>query len=364
MKSYSLQSDRVALEITELGGHMAPVWFDLGEGKRVNPYSLPPWSPEDFPDQPACVRVLRGDFFCFPFGESDSRYSPHGETANGKWELADQGEEELVLRRTLKEFAGRVEKSVRLRPGDLALYQEHRISGVTGEYNYGHHPILAFPEGVSCPLRTSPFRFGSVYPDGFAGAGERSALRPGARFSSLHAISTADGREVSLAEYPALDGCEDLVMLTAAGGELAWTAVTFPGYVWVSLRPVASFPSTLLWVSNGGRPQAPWNGRHLRRLGVEDVCSWFHEGVLKSRAQHLQSEEIPTVRKFEAGQTTRLRQVQFVHPVAGSPGLKALSVVAPDGIRLEFENGDSATASVDAAWLTEASEASSVRSDG
>jgi hypothetical protein len=352
MKSFSLQSDRVALEITELGGHIAPVRFDLGEGKRVNPYSLPPWSPEDFPDQPACVRVLRGDFFCFPFGESGSRYSPHGETANGEWVLADQSDGELVLRRKLQDFAGQVEKSVRLRPGDRALYQEHRISGVTGWYNYGHHPILEFPKGARCPLRTSPFRFGSVYPDGFAGPGERSALRPGARFSSLRAIPSADGREVSLAEYPAFDGCEDLVMLTAAAGELAWTAVTFPGYVWVSLRPVDSFPSTLLWISNGGRPQAPWNGRHLRRLGVEDVCSWFHEGVEPSRQKHLQTENIPTVRQFEAGQTTRLRQVQFVHPVTGSPGLRDLIVVAPDEIRLDFENGESATASLDAGWLT------------
>ena len=59
----------------------------------------------------------------------------------------------------------------------------------------------------------------------------------------------------------------------------AWSAVVLDGYVWFSLKNPADFPATMFWLSNGGRTAAPWNGRHVGRIGIEEVCSYFANGV-------------------------------------------------------------------------------------
>ena len=83
-------------------------------------------------------------------------------------------------------------------------------------------------------------------------------------------------------------------MFCSAPGPLAWTAVTLDGYAWIALKNPKQFPSTLFWISNGGRHYEPWNGRHKRRIGIEDACSYFHEGVESSRSKSL-PQNIPTV---------------------------------------------------------------------
>ena len=63
--------------------------------------------------------------------------------------------------------------------------------------------------------------------------------------------------------------------MVAKPGDFAWTAATLDGYVWISLKDPRTLPSTLFWISNGGRHGEPWNGRHLRRLGLEEICGHF-----------------------------------------------------------------------------------------
>ncbi len=91
--SWRLQSKRVEAFVTRTGGQLAPVTFDLGRGRKVQPFAIAPWWNETLGrDQPAMLRVLRGDFFCMPFGGNDKpyrgeRHPPHGETANRNWRL-------------------------------------------------------------------------------------------------------------------------------------------------------------------------------------------------------------------------------------------------------------------------------------
>jgi hypothetical protein len=211
-----------------------------------------------------------------------------------------------------------VQKRILLRPGHAALYQEHLISGVSGDFNYGHHPVLHVPEGVEAELRTSPLRLLAVHDYPPPTGGERNALAGGARFASLAAAPLAGGGFSSLLRYPARPGNEDIVMLSsAAGSGPAWTTLTFSsGFVWVSLRDAADFPTTLLWMSNGGRDDAPWNGRHTRRIGVEDVCSHSCAGLSLSRKSDLPAREgIAATRWFSKDRPTILRHVQFAAPV-------------------------------------------------
>ena len=66
--SWRLASDRVEAFITRLGGHLGPVTFSLPNGK-IQPFAVAPWAEEALgPEVPAVLKVLRGDFFCCPFG--------------------------------------------------------------------------------------------------------------------------------------------------------------------------------------------------------------------------------------------------------------------------------------------------------
>jgi hypothetical protein len=92
----------------------------------------------------------------------------------------------------------------------------------------------------------------------------------------------------------------------------AWSAATFDDHVWFSLKNAKDFPATLFWISNGGRSAHPWESRHLGRVGIEEVCSHFCNGLEISRENRLADFGIPTTRLFEEGQPVRLPVIQGV----------------------------------------------------
>jgi hypothetical protein len=48
---------------------LAPVRFDLPDGRSVQPMHIPPWANENrSPDLPPILRGLRGEWPCVPFG--------------------------------------------------------------------------------------------------------------------------------------------------------------------------------------------------------------------------------------------------------------------------------------------------------
>ena len=87
MKTFLLVSDRVSLAVTETGAHLSDVAFVLPDGRRVAPMHTAPWADEPLgEDMPPVLRVLRGDFFCAPFGAATSFPARrHGLPANGTW---------------------------------------------------------------------------------------------------------------------------------------------------------------------------------------------------------------------------------------------------------------------------------------
>lgn len=320
-----LATPTVRAALTPRGGMVAPVEFTLPSGRRVQPYSLAPWTPAEPGDAPPLLQVLRGDFFCFPFGETPGVPEPHGPTANATWEIVATTAASAHLQLRANAPRATIDKHVSLRPGHAILYQEHRVA-THGRYNYGHHPILHVPPGVTAEVRTSAFRFGGIYPGPASRPpGEHSVLQAGARFPSLTAVPLAAGGTTSLARYPARPGTEDIVMLAGFAAAHAWTALTFDGYVWFSLRRATDFPGTLFWMSDAGRSFPPWNSRHDRRIGIEDVCSHYCDGAHISAADRLAAEGIVTARTFTPGEPVRLPHVQGVAEVpAGFGGLAAL----------------------------------------
>ncbi len=326
---------------------MAPVEFDLG-GRVVSPYALAPWTPEEVDETlPVLLKVLRGDFFCFPFGPQEDGLPPHGASANAEWKIVAGGEEMLHLGLDDPDSGAWVEKILALREGESAVYCEHRISGAEGRYSYGNHPILDFSslaEGEG-RVSVSPFRWASVYPGVFSNPLNREygILKPGASFTDLREVPLATGGSTDLTRFPARQGYEDLVMMVSEPATpeqpFAWSAAVFDGYAWFSLKNPADFPATLFWLSNGGRHGEPWQGRHLGRLGIEEVCSHFCDGVDVSREDRLKDAGIPCTREFRRDHAVSLRIVQAA--VAVPEDFGRVASIRPHGAGKVLLTGDS-----------------------
>jgi hypothetical protein len=295
--SWLVRSPRVAAFVTETGGHLAPVTFDRRD-RGIQPFSVAPWAMEETdPSLPTILKVLRGDFFCLPFGGNSTtfrgeKHPIHGETANARWRFVSldrlPDRTQLHLRLRTRTRSGQVDKFIAVANDHDAVYQRHVISGMRGPISLGHHAMLAFPdEGGAGVISTSRFIFGQVAPKPVEQAENRgySMLKPGAVFKSLKRVPTVTGGLADLTRYPARRGFEDIVLLAADPKlDFAWTAVTFPKqrYVWFALKDPKKLPSTLFWISNGGRHYPPWNGRHVNVMGLEEVCSYFHYGLAES----------------------------------------------------------------------------------
>ena len=297
--------------VTETGGQVGPVTFQIG-GKKIQPFSVAPWAEEPTRGKlPPLLRALRGDFFCLPFGGNATpfkgeQHPVHGETANQRWRLQSVDTASLHLSLNTKIRRGRVDKFVFLREGHSAVYQRHVITGMSGRMNFGHHAMLKFPDVPGCGIiSTSRFVQGQTFPAPFEHPEQRgySALKPGATFRSLDKVESLTGEPADLSRYPARRGFDDLVMIVSDIAQpFAWTAVTFPteGYVWFALKDPRTLRQTVFWISNGGRHYAPWNGRHVNVMGLEEVSAYFHFGLAESVGRNLLARSgVPTCLRLD-----------------------------------------------------------------
>ena len=356
--SVTVRSNTVEASVTLTGAHVAPVVF-ADAGRSAEPYSLAPWKPGEVPGIDPLLDVLRGDFFCLPFGAQPDGPA-HGEPACSEWTVTRWAESTVTLHRDAHDSGGSFDKTVSVRDDETVLYQEVIVSGLSGAFNYGTHPILDFsrqPDG-SARVSTSPMRWSSVYPGVFSdpAIGETQILQPGAQFDSLDSIPLAAGGTIDLSRYPTPAGHEDLVMMVndPAAGPIGWSAASFDGYVWFSLKDIRSFPATLLWISNGGRRQPPWSGRFIGRMGIEDVHSHFHDGLVAARSGLLDDLGISTAREFDAVTPVSLRSVQGVaFAPAGFGRVASIAMDVEGQIALTDDAGTTVHSAVDWAFALE-----------
>ena len=357
--SWRVASSTVEAFITERGGHLAPVVFDR-KGAAIAPFAIAPWAGEALPrETPQVLKSLRGDFFCMPFGGMSrpfrgEHHGLHGETANARWkfESLENGCLHLSLRTTVR--PGRVDKRILLRDGHDAVYSQHVISGMSGPMTAGHHATLKFPDegGV---ISTSPFVFGKVFdPFEKPAEGGYSALKPGAEFTSLEHVPALDGSEADLSLYPARRGFEDLAMIASAPAPFAWTAVTFARqrFVWFALKDPAVLPSTLFWITNGGRHYPPWNGRHVNVLGLEEVVTSPDIDLTKSAGKNAFSNRgIATVLKLHARRPTVINYIMAIAKIPAGFD-RVAEIEAGDGaVILKSRGGKAVKAPLDAGFL-------------
>ncbi len=357
--SFRIASDAAEGWVTELGGHLGPVTFRLGN-RNIQPFSIAPWAEENVEEHPAILRALRGDFFCMPFGANlqkfgDEEHVLHGDTANGNWCLEEARDGYLRMSMDTQVRTSNVVKELWMRPGETAVHSRHTISGGSGPMPFGHHAMVKFPcEGL---VSVSPFSFGQVYPDPFENPvlGGYSCLKEGARFTRLDAVPMANGGTADLSRYPAREGFEDLAMVfSESDRDFAWSAVVFPelGYAWYALKNPRVLSGTILWHSNGGRHYAPWKGRHRGVLGIEDVTAYMHYGVAESAAENEASREgFVTHHLLDPERPTVVNYIMGIVEVPSDFGHVTSIEQADEGILLRSTQKDYVTAKLDIALL-------------
>jgi hypothetical protein len=124
--------------VSELGAHMAPVFFDYASQDSIEPYVISPRQGET-KGLPAggSELPLRGDFFCLPFGGSPATAEkcihPHGQTSSGMWILlsptSNSGWHTLQIGMTTQVSSGRVTRTFTLLDGKYVVYDSTEIDG-------------------------------------------------------------------------------------------------------------------------------------------------------------------------------------------------------------------------------------------
>jgi hypothetical protein len=359
MKTFPVRSDRTTFAVTATGGHLDDVRFTLEGCGTVRPMHTAPWFDEEMPaDAPPMLRVLRGDFFCAPFGANDVMPGDgpqHGLPASGDWRPVESGDGFIEAELATPIMGARLTKRVETRPGETAVYQRHVFTGGEGRLPVGHHAMLR-AEGT-LKLGFAPRLFAGTPPEPveMAPAG-RSILAYPQAIADLGDAARANGGRIDLTTYPVDDGHEDLWMLASDPEPgFAWTAATSAegGWVWFGLKNPRILPETVIWQSNGGRSYPPFSSRHRRVIGLEEVCSYFHLGhAASTRDNPLADRGIPTAITLAPSTTVA---IPYVFGVAATPaGFGAVARVDEEdgGILLVDGNGREAFAAVDMSFVT------------
>lgn len=357
MKSYALRSDLVSLDVTEIGGQLSDVTFTLPGGRRVSPMHKAPWTPEELaPDTPPVIQMLRGDFFCAPFGAADiTPGTPsHGHPASGTWRqtAATATTLDTVLDETV--LGATITKHVELRDGETIVYQRHEMIGGNGRTPLGHHAMLN--AGGPLNLSFSPYTTALTPPVPFELMPEGRPLLPeGLTIDDLTRAPRAGGGHVDLTVFPTAPDTEALFMLVSdKRAPFGWIGATCPAenWVWFALRDVAALPQTVVWMSDGGRDYAPWNGRHRGVIGLEDVRAYFHLGEKASLADNPVSAggSPTTVTLTPGGKVT----ISYIFGLAAVPeGFDRVEdiVTAPGGVMLIGAGGREVLAPCDLDYI-------------
>ncbi len=357
MKTYPLRADRTTLAVTATGGHLSDVAFDL-DGRRVAPMHAAPWHDETMPpDTPPMLRVLRGDFFCAPFGPNDGPDGgpPHGLPASSHWHLTAEGEGFVETVLDVEVMGAKVIKRVELRPGETVIYQRHGLAGGSGRLPLGHHAMLRADGPLL--LGFAPRVFAGTPPTPLETPPEgRSILAYPQDIADLRAAALAEGGTIDLTRYPVEDGHEDLWMLASEPDlTFGWTAATCRagGWVWFGLKDPRTLPETIVWQSNGGRGYPPWSGRHRGVIGLEEVCSYFHLGHAASTADNpVAARGIPTAVTLAPDGAVTIPYMFGVADIPDGFGAVADIVEEDGGILLRDAAGREVYAACDVSFVT------------
>jgi hypothetical protein len=299
-------------EVQRLGAMLGPVSLRAAGHPDFLPLHVAPWAGEPGAAAlPGLLRRLRGEWPCVPFGRVDApaalppgwrALAPddafgHGFAAHHEWDWLDGDDDAgrapaaggvaapaggaggaaalaLAIEPPAASPVRRLERRIAAVPDAPALAIELRIEVRRPcVLPVALHPTLRLDLGavrLHVPHRGPALAYPvEVAPDA-------SRLAVGAAFDGLARAPLRAGGTLALDRFPLPHDAEELVQLLDAEGP---ATIAYPDAGWTLAIDWdrAQLPDVMLWVSHRGRPQPPWNGRHLA-LGVEPVHGVFDLG--------------------------------------------------------------------------------------
>jgi hypothetical protein len=322
-------------------------------GIGIAPLHRAPWvgSGEAMPaDAAPFMARLGGDFFCAPFAESEGDSPLHGWPPNSAWSVLDKDGHRVRAELRQSVHGARLIKELTLRDGHPFVYQRHIFHGGRGCVTVANHANVSVKNGAL--IRTSPkLRWETpVTPQESDSERGRSGLVYPAQADDPRNFPGVDGA-VDLTEYPWNPRHEDFVVgIEAQCHALGWVAVTrtVECDLYLSLKNPMSVPMSMFWHSNGGRDYAPWSGRHVGCLGVEEGAAKHmlglsgEESLTGPGALTLEPGGIAEVRHVIGAMAWPTAQpvadIQFEGEsliVSGEAGAKRTVPIDPDFLQLE-----------------------------
>ncbi len=117
------------------------------------------------------------------------------------------------------------------------------------------------------------------------------------------------------------------------------------------LKDPRDLPVTMLWLSNGGRNYAPWNGRHLGVLGIEDGRTAV--GHASSIGENFVSREgVATSFPLTANGAIRFRHITGSVPLDGAVEPASNLSVEPGQLIVSFPQKAAFSIPFDDSFLT------------
>ncbi len=303
-------------------GHLRTVEIEQDGVKRA-PFYTAPWvdDPTIAADESLLpnLRFLSGDFFCAPFGATNDPAVPsHGWPANSRWdhlETVAHPKGGSVARYALQKplLGARLIKEITLRDGHPFVYTRHIFEGGEGAISVASHAMTKFAARGTLSFSPKAYAETPTTPQESDPARGRSLLKHPARIDDLGKAPLQDGGTTDLRSYPIAERHEDFVMLVEEmGRSFGWAAAVREDAsdIVLSLKNPADFPVTFLWFSNGGRDYAPWNGRNVGVLGVEEGRAWSANGYAASIAPNpLSQSGVPTSLQMQPDGRAAVRHV-------------------------------------------------------
>ena len=314
---YSLRWAHGELAVRAVGGMIAPLDFDLGDGLHISPLHVAPWAGASDDSLPPLLAGLRGEWPCLPFGPAripdnlpadwqaqapDDAWD-HGYCANHAWQLVEQSATQLTLAIDLpaSDPVARLERTLRPDPHSPCLAVELLIHPRRDALiPFALHPTFVVPEDGVVIVGGG---YGAVHSYPMPAEPGVSRVQPNRSAASLRALPVDGGGTLDVTALPLPFKTEELLQLADCRPPFV---LRYPASrVEVLLDwDTAPLPDALLWISNGGRAHAPWSGSHYA-LGIEPNNSCFDlTRVATPPAAHPLAKR--TGLRLQAGVATRI----------------------------------------------------------
>lgn len=353
--SYNIFNEDVSVLISIQGGHLTASFKTAGGD--IEPFFIPPWWKEsNMFELDNILKLLRGNFFCFPFGANENtyegnKYPIHGQTCNDNWDFVEIIKEgcfdELKLKMELNNNAGEVFKHIKISKGEPVIYENNTVSKFSGKAAPGYHPTIVLPGKIASAyldISKPVAGFTLPSPGELPEKGGYSLLKSGIEINDMGKIPDVFGGYIDLNKIPICKGFEDYaIFINDASKDFTYTAVSFPedGYLYFQLKDPKVFCSTFFWMSNGGRHYFPWNGRISSVMGLEEITAFFHYGVKESVEQNfLQEKGYKTCMDLSSDKTYEFKIIMGLVPIEKDfNGVKDITAKDECHVSIEGKNG-------------------------